>query len=315
MTINQKDLISYLKSEGYSVTKTCEIGLTSFVFEVSRNGRRFAVKSTNADRKDDRILHNEYELLIQLSKTAIRPYIPQVYSWLPEIESYVMELLEYPNSLSDSSYVKGLANVLTTIHTFDFSQLVKWGFSSQNPEENLHEIICKPLKTLDRLFGIRAMLDDSIAEHVSTLYDKRSHYQPMVKQAKLLSKCLKPSLIHGDLSGDNLMIRNDGTPVLVDWTNTRIGFSILDIANLLICSEWEQHNIDLFFTYYKSGWTENEEKSLPLKLFCDIFLYRACVNSVELITKSDLDEIGLAFYKRQYTKLKQKFGLNLNVQH
>lgn len=46
--------------------------------------------------------------------------------------------------------------------------------------------------------------------------------------------CIKPAVIHGDFHAGNLLIRHDGSVVVLDWTGCQVGDPRLDLARTLL---------------------------------------------------------------------------------
>jgi len=52
---------------------------------------------------------------------------------------------------------------------------------------------------------------------------------------------MKPCLAHGDFHGDNILIRDDGAPFVIDWGNIRVSDRRADLAWTLLLSSTYGH--------------------------------------------------------------------------
>jgi thiamine kinase-like enzyme len=58
-----------------------------------------------------------------------------------------------------------------------------------------------------------------------------------------MSDVLPRSLVHGDLHPRNIVLRADGSPVIIDWGNACIAPPMLDLANIVApgSSAWQRY--------------------------------------------------------------------------
>ena len=114
-------------------------------------------------------------------------------------------------------------------------------------------------------------------------------------------KYVHPALTHGDLAGDNIMLKQDGALTFVDWGETRISSPLTDLACLLSYRIGSEDRTQEFLNIYFNS-PEALEKNLPcLQVLIRLYRYRSCVQSLLWLNEegeTGLDVIGRAHFEK-----------------
>ncbi|MBU0704729.1 MAG: aminoglycoside phosphotransferase family protein, partial [Chloroflexi bacterium] len=141
-------------------------------------------------------------------------------------------------------------------------------------------------------------------EYVRAKYET---YAPMLPALQVSLADTECALTHGDLSGDNLMVRQDGSFALTDWGETRITSSLTDVAYLLTHTEWNKSNAQRFLRAYFNDDPRALEEALPVvETLSRLYQYNSCVRSLLWLNSPEgdgLDSIGRAYFERQLRAL------------
>jgi thiamine kinase-like enzyme len=133
----------------------------------------------------------------------------------------------------------------------------------------------------------------------------RARYGTYVELLPLLEATLKGvpgALTHGDLAGDNIMVRPDGSLALTDWGAARISAGLTDVARLLVYAGWEKDNASRFLRAYFGL------RDVPpvVETLRRVYRYNSCVWSLRALNDygdEGLDAVGRAYFERQLEAL------------
>lgn len=130
-----------------------------------------------------------------------------------------------------------------------------WELISNSPkgkQRELHRLFCE---LLVRLHGMdwRPFVDDGLSHETPEPYvfadgclasaraALRQHSLPgflpiveWLQERRDDVPCLQPTVIHGDFHFNNILMRNDGSPVVIDWTTLRVSDPRVDLAWTLL---------------------------------------------------------------------------------
>jgi len=299
---SRKSVAAFLERNNWWPVQAVTFGATGYVLVVERDSERRALKVAR-DKASVSKLSTEHRLLRHLNNTQLRPYVPEVGEWLEEVGGFIMECLQYPEREGKRSetWILSLARALRMMHGIEINPIN--GIPDDRPD-----ISRTVSKRLAEKFGIVLEGDEywkSLPEEYrSKLEIVRGHYgtySALIPDAERAIKNARPALTHGDLAGDNIMSKADGTPVFVDWGEARISTGILDIAELLTYVDWSGEETELFLKEYFVS-RESFEEALPcIQVLRELYRYLACVGSLWWLTRpgdEGLDAVGRAFFEK-----------------
>jgi aminoglycoside phosphotransferase (APT) family kinase protein len=133
----------------------------------------------------------------------------------------------------------------------------------------------------------------------------RSRYEIYVELLPSLEAALKGvpgALTHGDLAGDNIMVRQDGSLALTDWGAARISAGLTDVARLLVYAGWEKDSASRFLRAY----FDSRDVPPVVETLRRVYRYNSCVWSLRALNDhgdEGLDAVGRAHFERQLETL------------
>ena len=146
-------------------------------------------------------------------------------------------------------------------------------------------------------------------EYLPALEMVRCHYDSYIAPIPDVEKALanaRAVITHGDLAGDNIMSRSDGTPVFIDWGEVRISSGLLDLACLLTFVDWPEETVEYFLGEYFCSPTIPEETLPGIQVLRRFYRYLTCVSSLWWLIQPEeekLDTVGRAFFEKVLAKL------------
>jgi aminoglycoside phosphotransferase (APT) family kinase protein len=294
-------------ADGWRIVQTIELGTTARVWIVEKNGQRRALK-TRHDEIAKPSLKREYDLLNYLSTTEMAQYVPAVGDWLKKAAGFWMEYLRYPTQeeLIKFDLPSALGTALRTLHALPLPTIP--GLADDRP--SAAAAICDRLRSSfesllsdDRHWLSLSIQDRANLQRVRARYADYAALLTVLETALSGAKC---ALIHGDLSADNLMVRQDGSLVIADWGEARITSPFVDVAYLIVHSEWSDVESELFLNAYFGMQSADREAACPvIELLVRLHRYHACVRSLHWLNEAGegLDALGYAFFERQLRQI------------
>ncbi|MBN2075341.1 MAG: aminoglycoside phosphotransferase family protein [Dehalococcoidales bacterium] len=303
--LSRKAVSDFLEKNGWQPVDVITHGATSDILIIEKNHEKRALKL--ARKKAKEIVVREHRLLTYLNATGLESNVPRVGDWLEEIEGFQMEYLfsPTPEVKQSETWCIELAQTLRMIHN------VKLPDIDEIPDDRPDIALTVSKRFTDQCAVIHKGNDywkNLPDEYVPVLEIVRRYYDTYIALIPDVEKGLKntqPAMTHGDLAGDNIMSRSDGTPVFVDWGEARISSGLLDLACLLTFPGWSEETIDCFLVEYYGP--EALKKALPgVQVLRKFYRYLTCVSSLWWLIQPEeekLDTVGRAFFEKLLTKL------------
>ncbi len=303
--LSRKTVTKFLKKNGWQPVDVITHGATSDILIIEKNHEKRALKLAREKAKD--IVVREHRLLLYLNKAGAKANVPGAGEWLEEIDGFQMEYLFSPTpeiKQSETWYIE-LARALGRIHRIRAPEID--GVPDDRPDIALavskkFNDQCSVIHKGDEYWR------DLPGEYNPALEKVRDCYGEYIALIPGLERALenaRPTLTHGDLAGDNIMSRSDGTPVFVDWGEARISSGLVDLACLLTFSDWPEDKIERFLGEYSSA--ESSEDALPgIRMMRRFYRYLTCVNCLWWLIQPEeekLDTVGRAFFDKVLAKL------------
>lgn len=304
-----KTVSDFLDANTWQLIQYINLGTTAHIFVIERESKKRVLKTQRDRTTVTCSLRLEHKILQYLNETDMAQYVPTVGEWIHEVDGFLMEHLRYPIPAERKrcDLLHTLAVALRTLHGVDLPPikdvaddrpLVSTAIS-RRLQDTLGAV------TEDDSFWVGLSSEDKPRlEYVRTKYETYAQMLPVLKVSLTDTKC---ALTHGDLSGDNLMMRQDGSFALTDWGETRITSSLTDVAYLLTHMEWNESKAQRFLRAYFNDDPEDLEEALPVieTLSC-LYRYNSCVRSLLWLNSPEedgLDSIGRAYFERQLRAL------------
>ncbi len=304
--ISRKSVSDFLEKNGWQPVEVITHGATSDILVIERDSEKYALKIAREKAKE--IVLREHRLLKYLNTIEPEANVPGVEEWLEEISGFMMEYLLYPSSevRQSETWAMQLARALCTVHGTKVPDIE--GIPDDRPDI--------------RLTVTRRLADQCSIVHNGDDYWKslpegyrpalevvRRHYDTYIALMPDIEKALadaRPALTHGDLAGDNIMLRPDGTPVFADWGEVRISSGLLDLACLFTFTDWSEEKAERFLAEY-CGSREMLEKISPhVRVLRTFYRYLTCVNCLWWLIQPEeekLDTVGRAFFEKVLAEL------------
>lgn len=301
-------IAQFLRRESWQVVRAIDLGTTARVLVVERDGERWALKTRRHGTSDTTGLLTEYRLLRYLNATPMRPYVPRLEAWLPDVGGFLMEHLRYPTRAEKerADWTKELARALRALHDVDLPRIS--GLMDDRPDvgravsQRFGRLFATVLRTGYFWTGLSA-------EDRPKLERLRAHYPAYARLLSQVSAVLAQSqvaLTHGDLAGDNLMLTQEGRLAITDWGSARISAAWLDVASLRVYMDWSPDQRSRFCEVYFGGPSEAHKEALrSLDQLARLHRYRSCVQSLLWLREgaAGLDAVGRTFFDRQLDAL------------
>jgi aminoglycoside phosphotransferase (APT) family kinase protein len=294
----------FIEANAWQLLAYNDLGTTAHVFVVARAGQKRVLKTQRDDVTTACSLRAEYEVLRYLNGTDMARYVPAVGAWVDEIHGFMMEHLRYPTPEEgkEPAFMRALALALRTLHSVDPAPLE--GLDDDRPF-----IGAAISGRLREAFEAVTRDDSSWAglgpQDRARLELVRARYQTYVQLLPVLETALKGvpgALTHGDLAGDNVMVRSDGSLALTDWGAARISAGLTDVARLLVYAGWEKDAALQFLRAY----FDPDDMPPVLETLRRVYQYNSCVWSLRALNEpgdEGLDAVGRAHFERQLEAL------------
>ena len=303
--ISRKEVSDFLEKNGWQPFDVITHGATSDVLIIEKTHEKCALKL--AREKAREIVVREHRILTYLNATGLESNVPRVGEWLVEIDGFIMEYLLSPalEVRHSENWPVELARALRRIHRVNLPEI------DGIPDDRPDIALTVSRRLVDRCSIIHNKEDywkSLPREYIPALTMVRNHHDTYIVLIPEVEKALtntQPAITHGDLAGDNIMSRSDGTPVFVDWGEIRISSGLLDLACLLTFTDWSEETIGCFLAeYYRR---ERLEEILPdIRILCRFYRYLTCVNCLWWLIQPEeekLDTVGRAFFEKVLAKL------------
>lgn len=300
--VSRKDVASFLELNNWTPVEVVEFGVSSDVLIIERGVEKRAMKIVRDKKRLDTLV-NGYQVIKMLNKTPLKPHVPEVGEWLDDIGGYIMEYLTYPTpqEVRSEVWLLRLARELRKMHKMDLADVK--GIPDDRPDigrsvtqrfaENFNRVWDKDDRWITLPEAERPKL-----EMVRQYHEK---YTTMIPSVENALKNTRAALTHGDLGGDNIMLRPGGTLVFIDWDGARISSSLSDLACVLSYLDRTKEEIGRFLGEY-FGSREDMEEALPcIQDLLNLYLYRNCVMSLWWMVEdpeNGLDAVGRAYLNR-----------------
>jgi aminoglycoside phosphotransferase (APT) family kinase protein len=298
--ILRKEVSDFLEKNDWQPVEVFTHGATSEILIVEKSNEKYAFKLAREKAKE--VVLREHRIVTYLNSIEPELNVPRVSEWLEEIEGFLMEFLisPTPGVKQSESWTVELARALRGIHNVRLPEID--GIPDDRPD-----IAMTVSRRLADRCGIIHNGEDYWRrlpeEYIPALEKVRSHYDTYFTLIPDVEKVLantQPALTHGDLMGDNIMTRFDGTPVFIDWGEVRISSGLLDLACLLTFPGWSEETIDCFLVEYYGP--ETLKKALPgVQVLRKFYRYLTCVSSLWWLMQPEeerLDTVGRAFFEK-----------------
>lgn len=221
------------------------------------------IKKTLADNK---ILEKEFKVLKFLAQLELSPKAIN-YNGKSYYEEYI-DGERLGNNLKDETIVS-LARTITKYHSLNLPLPIK-----DLVDDNL--VVCGRYKP--------STVFKEIAENILANKDKKLYqklFDFMLDMDSYYSKVpYKLGLVHGDLSGNNIIINQRGIHI-IDWSDCRYDILSCDISQLFYLNTFSEEQEKKFLLNYKVGFIDKKILSshkILLLLFDVADIYRKTKN-------------------------------------
>ncbi len=303
-------VVDFLEEHAWTLLECCDLGTTAHTFIVEKDNQRSVLKVLRTEQAGASTLSREYQLLCYLMTTPMRPHVPALREWLPDLNGFVMEYLRPPTPAEQRSaaWVPNLARTISTLHNIPLpakgmpAHGGADGGADDRPDIGAaigqrFQVVFQTVLENDRFW---AHLSNEDAHHLDYVRDKYADYRRLLP---LLSAALRHTpavLTHGDLSGDNILLTQDGQIALADWGAARISAAVGDVAYLLTYTRWPEEVKQQFLQVYHNGDRQAQEEAAPaLDILTALHRYRSCVQSLLWLNdeQEGLDAVGRAHFE------------------
>lgn len=133
--------------------------------------------------------------------------------------------------------------------------------------------------------------------------------------------CSRPAPVHGDFHPSNILLRDDGSPVVIDWTGFGVSDSRFDLAwtlllaNAYLGAEWRDH---ILHEYERQGGTRVEHIESFEVFACARRLFDLYVSLVAGAEKQGMRPGAVAMMKQQmgahmrvYDLMRERTGIRI----
>ena len=299
--------LSFLSKNGYTMVRDTDLGGTSHVFIVEKKKSKYALKVIRQEYLQTSSPVLEYNIMKYLSTNRMSYYLPAIEDWIEEINGFLMEYLEHPEVSNRSTMLYLLADALRTLHSVDIPELKGMKDHRSTTGNTLIDDLRETFNSImsnDEEWRDLASTDHANLDAVRSKYEYYSRLLDIVEP--LLSNTTY-SLTHGDLAGDNIMVKKDGSLALIDWAEAAISTGLSDIAYLSTYSQWNKDAIEQFLTIYFSGDAGKARETLPIvDKLVKLYRYWSCIWSLRMVRdykENGLDSIGRCFFETQLRKI------------
>lgn len=293
------DVHAFLQAGGWRLIAENDLGNTARVLIAEKDGRRQALKVSRRGVRAD--VRREYETLCYLNQTEMARYVASVGKWEHEVGGFWMECLRdpTPDERKRPDLPSTLGSALHTLHCQNLPVMI--GLPDDRPD--IAEAVCRNFRDVfDTLLDENGWNGLASAErgYFHKVRDCYGTYVALLPALQAILPGTACSLVHGDLTGDNWMVRPDGGLALVDWGAARLTSPFSDVAGLLAYTEWDEAEIARFLAAYFDGDAAAQAAiSLCIELLARLYVYRACVYALHCLNAQDLDAVGYAVFLKQ----------------
>jgi aminoglycoside phosphotransferase (APT) family kinase protein len=303
--LSRKAISDFLEKNKWQPVEVFTHGATSEILIVEKSNEKYALKLAREKAKE--VVVREHRLLTHLNSIEPELNVPRVSEWLEDIDGFLMEYLlsSTPEVRQSESWPVKLARALRRIHRINLPEI------DGIPDDRPDIALTVSRRLADRcgiIYNGEDYWKSLPGEYIPALEKVRKHFDTcfaLVPDVEIALKRDKPALTHGDLAGDNIMVRSDGAPVFADWGEVRISSGLVDVACLLTYVDWSEEVIERFMTEYYGA--EALEEALPgIQLLRRFYRYYTCVSCLWWLIQPEeerLDTIGRAFFEKVLAKL------------
>jgi aminoglycoside phosphotransferase (APT) family kinase protein len=303
--ISRKEVSSFLEKNNWRPVNIITHGATSEILIIEKGSEKYALKLAREKAKE--IIVREHRILTHLNTIEPELNVPKVGEWLEEIDGFTMEYLHspLPEFRQSETWPLELARALRRIHNVKLPEI--GGIPDDRPDIHL-KVSKRFTDQVDILQKRNEYWKNLADEYVPTLEKVRDYYSEYIALIPDVEKTFmntRPALTHGDLAGDNIMSRSDGTPVFVDWGEVRVSSGLLDLVCLLTFTDWSEETIERFLIEYY-GREGLEEVSPGIQVLRRFYCYLTCVNCLWWLIQPEeekLDTVGRVFFDKVLTRL------------
>jgi len=203
-TTDQK-VVDFLEQHAWTRLEYCDLGTTAHAFIVEKDSQRSVLKVLHTEQAGSSTLSREYQLLRYLMTTPMRPHVPAVQEWLPDLGGFVMEYLRPPTPAEQQSaaWIPNLACTISTLHNISLPS--KDRLADDRPDIGAamgqrFQVVFQMVLENDRSW---AHLSGEDAHHLDYVRDRYADYSRLLPQLSAALRHAPPVLTHGDLSGDS----------------------------------------------------------------------------------------------------------------
>lgn len=284
-----------------------DLGTTSHVFIIEKKKTKYALKVAREEYTQTNSLELEYSIMKYLSSNEMSYYLPAIEDWIEEINGFLMEYLEYPKQSNRSTMLYLLADALCTLHGVNIPELK--GMKDYRPSTGttLIDELRETFRTVISNGKDWQGLPLCDKPKLDTVRSKYKYYNRLLALVEALLSNTTYSLTHGDLAGDNIMVKKDGNLALIDWAEAAVSTGLADVAYLSTHSQWDRNVIEQFLTIYFNRDFNKVKETLPIvgKLV-ELYRYWSCISSLRMLRnykENGLDSIGRSFFESQLQKI------------
>lgn len=201
--------------------------------DIKKSGK-YVIKTLN----DIKHLKKEFAIQKFLSKYELAPKVINLEEHTFKEEFVEGSLLKDVNL--NSSVVVELAKTLKKIHTIKIPKKIK--------------VLIEDKFTMSGIYQPRLILQELVKdindEELNSYFNIANNYIKSVENY-LKDKAGYMCLIHGDLSKNNIMIRNNKI-VIIDWTDCRLDIPSTDISQLFYLCDFTDTQKEIFLNEYNN---------------------------------------------------------------
>jgi len=293
---------TFLKANNWKMIKYIDLGTTSHIFIIEKKRNKKILKVLRRDFMQSNSVKLEYNILKYLNTNKMSKYVPAIEDWIEEINGFFMEYLEYPSQPENINRIYNLADALQTLHSVTIPNIE--GIQDYRLSVGIALIneFKKPFKLIVNNHEWKNLTANDVPK-LEIIRSKFKYYNNLLEHIEPFLKNMANSLAHGDLAGDNIMIKMDGDLALIDWGEAAISSGLFDLAYLMTYSQWNNDIRERFLKRYCNNNSLEMNEKLPLiNKLSELYRYRSCIRSLCRLRdykENGLDMIGLKFFENQ----------------
>ena len=271
---------SFLKENSYKMLSHIDMGEISHVFIIEKKRIKYALKVAKEEHAQANSLQLEYKIMTYLNANGMSHCLPTIEGWIKEVNGFLMEYVEYPRR-SNRSILYSLADAIRTLHGVNIPEFKGIKDHRSLPGTTLIGDLRETFKSVisnSRDWKSLALDDKSKFETVRSKYE---YYNRLLGFIEPLLNDTTCSLTHGDLAGDNIMVKKNGSLALIDWHGAAISIGLADIAYLSTYSQWDTNTVEQFLKVYFNEESNRVKKALPtIAKLMELYRYHSCIWSL-----------------------------------